>query len=113
MTEFAAASSPLPARPRRLRSLAIALSLTIVALLVVAISSASVAVSEVNLATYKKVGEFELPSPTNATPPTNSLLAQEASAVTYDWDTETLFVAGDGGTSIVQVSKSGALIDSM
>jgi uncharacterized protein YjiK len=113
MTEFAAASSPRPARRQRLRDLAIALSLAIVALLVVAISSASAAVNEVNLATYKKVGQFELPSPTNTTPPTNSLLAQEASAVTYDWDTETLFVAGDGGTSIVQVSKTGALIDSM
>ena len=46
-------------------------------------------------------------------PPTNSLLAQEASAVTYDWDTDTLFVVGDGGTSVVQVSKTGQLIDSM
>ena len=43
------------------------------------------------------------------------LLAQEASAVTYDWDTDTLFgVVGDGGTSVVQVSKTtGALINSM
>ena len=46
-------------------------------------------------------------------PPANSLLAQEASAVTYDWDTDTLFVVGDGGTSIVQVTKTGQLIDSM
>ena len=33
--------------------------------------------------------------------------------MTYDWDTDTLFVVGDGGTSIVQVSKTGQLIDSM
>ena len=33
--------------------------------------------------------------------------------MTYDWDTDTLFVVGDGGTSVVQVSKTGALIDSM
>jgi uncharacterized protein YjiK len=34
--------------------------------------------------------------------------------VTYDWDTDTLFVVGDGGTSVVQVSKTdGHLIDSM
>ena len=42
-----------------------------------------------------------------------ALLAQEASSVTYDWDTDTLFVVGDGGTSVVQVSKTGQLIDSM
>jgi len=33
--------------------------------------------------------------------------------VTYNWDTGTLFVVGDGGTSVVQVSKTGQLIDSM
>ena len=34
--------------------------------------------------------------------------------MTYDWDTDTLFVVGDGGTSVVQVSKTtGALINSM
>ena len=43
-----------------------------------------------------------------------SLLAQEASAVTYDWDTDTLFVVGDGGTSVVQVARRPAqLINSM
>ncbi len=47
------------------------------------------------------------------TPPAGSQLAGEASSVTYDWDTDTLFVVGDEGTSVVQVSKSGALIDSM
>jgi uncharacterized protein YjiK len=41
------------------------------------------------------------------------LLAQEESGVTYDWDTGTLFVVGDGTTSVVQVSKTGQLIDSM
>ena len=50
---------------------------------------------------------FDLPEPTRTTPPANSLLAQEASAVTYNWDTDTLFVVGDGGTSVVQVSKTG------
>ena len=78
-------------------------------------TSASAAVSEVDLAKYAKVGEFPLPTKFNdaAETPANSLLAEEASAVTYDWDTKTLFVAGDGGTSIVQVSKTGQLIDSM
>jgi uncharacterized protein YjiK len=67
----------------------------------------------IDLSRYTRVGRYDLPEPTRTTPPTNSLLAQEVSAVTYDWDTDTLFVVGDGGTSIVQVSKTGQLIDSM
>jgi uncharacterized protein YjiK len=67
----------------------------------------------VDLATYIRVGRFDLPEPTRTTPPAGSLLAQEASAVTYNWDTDTLFVVGDGGTSVVQVRKNGTLIDSM
>jgi uncharacterized protein YjiK len=67
-----------------------------------------------DLSRYVRVGRFNLPEPTRTTPPDGtSLLAQEASAITYDWDTDTLFVVGDGGTSVVQVSKTGVLIDSM
>ena len=33
--------------------------------------------------------------------------------MTYNWDTDTLFVVGDGGTSVVQVTKTGQLINSM
>lgn len=114
MTESAAASSSRPARLKRLRSLSFAFVLALVAMLVVAISSASAAeITEVNLAKYKRVGRFDLPEPTRTTAPEHSLLAQEASAVTYDWDTGTLFVAGDGGTSVVQVNKEGALVNSM
>jgi len=69
--------------------------------------------TSVDLSTYVRVGRFGLPEPTRTTPPANSLLAQEASAVTYNWDTDTLFVVGDGGTSVVQVTKTGQLIDSM
>ncbi|PWT87626.1 MAG: hypothetical protein C5B55_14495, partial [Blastocatellia bacterium] len=70
--------------------------------------------TSVDLGTYLRVGRFDLPEPTRTNHPPNSLLAQEASAVTYDWDTDTLFVVGDGGTSVVQVSKTdGHLIDSM
>ena len=54
-----------------------------------------------------------MPEPTRTAHPVNSLLAQEASAITYNWDTNTLFVVGDGSTSIVQISKAGELIDSM
>jgi len=67
----------------------------------------------VDLSTYVRVGRYDLPEPTRTPAPPNSLLAQEASAITYNWDTDTLFVVGDGGTSVVQVSKMGQLIDSM
>src|SRR5262245_61651903 len=70
-------------------------------------------VTSVDLSTYVRIGRFDLPEPTRTAHPANSLLCQEASAVTYDWDTDTLFVVGDGGTSVVQVSKTGALINSM
>ena len=69
--------------------------------------------TSVDLSKYVRVGRFDLPEPTRTPPPTNSLLAQEASGVTYDWDTDTLFVVGDGGTSVVQVTTTGALLDSM
>ena len=68
----------------------------------------------IDLSQYTRVGRYDLPEPTRTTPPNNiSLLAQEVSGVTYDWDTDTLFVVGDGGTSVVQVDKTGKLIDSM
>ena len=69
--------------------------------------------ASVDLSTYVRIGRYDLPEPTRTVPPANSLLAQEVSGVTYNWDTNTLFVVGDAGTSIVQVSKTGQLIDSM
>jgi uncharacterized protein YjiK len=67
----------------------------------------------VDLSKYVRVARYDLPEPTRTVAPANSLLCQEASSVTYDWDTDTLFVVGDGGTSVVQVTKTGQLIDSM
>ena len=67
----------------------------------------------VNLANYVRVGRYDLPEPTRTAHPVNNLLAQEASAVTYNWDTDTLFIVGDGSTAIVQVSKTGVLINTM
>lgn len=113
MTEPVAASSTRPARPRRLRGLSIAFFLAIVALLAVAVTSASAAVNTVNLAQYKRIERDPLPLPPGTPAPPNSLLAEEASAVTYDPASETLFVVGDGGTSVVQVNKKGELINSM
>ena len=66
-----------------------------------------------NLSNYARVGRYDLPEPSRDPAPSGSLLAQEASGVTYNNVTDTLFVIGDGGTSVVQVSKTGALIDSM
>src|SRR5690348_13725271 len=67
----------------------------------------------VDLSTYQRVARYDLPEPTRTQAPPGSLLAQEASSVTYDWDTDTLFVVGDGGTSVVQVTKTGQLVNSM
>jgi uncharacterized protein YjiK len=71
-------------------------------------------IASIDLSRYTRIARYALPEPTRTTPPDGtSLLAQEASSVTYDWDTDTLFVVGDGGTSVVQVSKTGVLTDSM
>ncbi|MFN0019554.1 MAG: lamin tail domain-containing protein [Pirellulaceae bacterium] len=67
----------------------------------------------VDLSTYVRVGRFDLPEPTRTAAPANNLLAQEASGVAYNWDTDSLFIVGDGGKSVTQVSKTGALIDTM
>lgn len=79
----------------------------------ITLTTAASAVTSVNLEDYQLVGRYALPEPTRVTPPTNSVLAQEVSAVTWNRDTNTLFVLGDGGTSIVQVGLNGNLIDSM
>jgi uncharacterized protein YjiK len=76
-------------------------------------ASAATPLTGVDLSTYVRVGRDDLPEPTRTAAPAGSLLAQEASSVTYDWDTDSLFVVGDGGTSVVQVDKTGHLIDSM
>lgn len=63
----------------------------------------------VDIANYTLAAKYDLPVATSGA----NLLADEASAITYNKDTDTLFVAGDGGTAIVQVDKTGKLIDSM
>jgi uncharacterized protein YjiK len=77
------------------------------------VTRAAAPVTSVDLSTYVRIGRFDLPEPTRTGHPPNSVLAQEASGVTYNWDTDTLFVVGDGGTSVVQVTKTGQLINSM
>ena len=91
--------------------------LKVIASLAVLASAQAVAkadISSIDLSTYVRIGRYNLPEPTRTTPPDAfSLLAQEASAVTYNKDTDTLFVLGDNGRSIVQVTKTGQLINSM
>jgi len=75
------------------------------------------AFSSVDLSRYVRIGRYDLPEPTRTLLPSGTpawnLLAQEASAVTYNKDSDTLFVLGDGGTAIVEVSKTGQLISTM
>ena len=61
-----------------------------------------------DLANYTLVGQYGLQvgSGTN-------LLAGEVSAVTWNKDTDTLFIVGDNGTSVTQIGKTGQLIDTM
>ena len=76
--------------------------------------AANAQITSVDLSQNVRVGRYDLPEPTRtAAPNAFNLLAQEASAVTYNRDTGTLFIVGDGGRAIVQVSKTGALVDSM
>ena len=80
-------------------------------------ASAQSPVTTVDLSRYVRVGRYNLPEPTRTALPAgaaaHNLLCQEASAVTYNWDTDTLFVTGDGAKSITQVSKTGTLINTM
>ena len=50
-------------------------------------------VSTIDLSTYVLVGRYDLPEPTRTVAPANSLLAQEVSAVTYNWDTCLLYTS--------------------
>jgi uncharacterized protein YjiK len=74
-------------------------------------------ITSVDLSNYVRVGRYDLPEyRRTALPvgtPTHNLLCDEASGVAYNWDTDTLFIVGDGGVSVTQVSKTGVLIDTM
>jgi uncharacterized protein YjiK len=55
-----------------------------------------------SLAGYAVAGRFALPA-----------AAKDVSAVTYDWDTHTLFVLGDRADALVEVTLDGALVGAM
>jgi uncharacterized protein YjiK len=92
------------------------MKIKIPAALALSLSAAAAAFAQpasIDLSTYVRVGRYALPEPVNSHPGAPNLLAQEASGVTYNKDTDTLFIVGDGGRAVVQVSKTGQLIDSM
>lgn len=114
MTDRRSGAHPA-ARRRPVRRIAASFALAATVLAGPAIGTAAAApVTEVDLAKYARTAQHDLPEPTRTSgEAAGDLLAKEASAVTYDWDRDTLFVVGDEGTSIVQVSKTGQLIDVM
>ncbi len=73
------------------------------ALGLLASGAANAAITSVDLSNYSLIGSFALPSGP----------AAEASAVTYNSDTGTLFVLGDEGEALVEVTKTGAFVSSM
>ncbi len=60
-------------------------------------------IKDLNLNHYELAATYALPSPS----------ASEASAVTYNWDTGTLFVLGDEGDALVEVTTSGQPVSEM
>lgn len=64
---------------------------------------ASAAISSLNLGNYTLTATYNLPA----------AAASEASAVTYNWNTGTLFVLGDEGDALVEVSKTGQQLSVM
>ncbi len=69
-------------------------------------------VSSVDLSSYSLTGTYLLP-PGDFSQNPAVINAHEASAVTYNWDSNTLFVVGDEGGNIVEVSLTGDLISKM
>lgn len=61
------------------------------------------AVVAIDLAQYVHSATYSLPT----------ITAAEASAVTYNWNTDTLFVLGDEGEYVVEVSKTGQQLSVM
>lgn len=64
---------------------------------------AGAAVNSIDLANYQLTNTYSLPTPQ----------ASEASGVTWNWNTNSLFVIGDEGDAIVEVTPTGSLISSM
>ncbi len=76
-----------------------------------ALSASASAISSVDLSTYSLLNRYALPQQSGAG--LANFLAQEASGVTWNRATNSLFIVGDGSRAIVQVSLTGQLIDVM
>ena len=61
-----------------------------------------------DLANYSLAARYDLPAPDGA-----NLLGRAASGITYNGDSDSLFIVGDHGTSAFQISKTGGFVDSM
>lgn len=67
------------------------------------VSTAALAqLTTINLADYRLSGTFGLPA-----------AAAEASAITYNWDNRNLFVLGDEGDAVVEVTRAGTVVSTM
>ena len=76
-----------PFRSTAIRLLVPALIVAALAGLYVAPRVKAASITQVDLSTHVRVGRYDLPEPKRTVPPANSLLAQEASGVTFNWDT--------------------------
>ncbi|MDX2115727.1 MAG: SdiA-regulated domain-containing protein [Planctomycetota bacterium] len=75
--------------------------------LLAASAPALAGVSSINLSQYQLVSTYNL----SAAPffPASS----EASAITYNWDTGTLFILGDEGDAILEINTDGSFVSTM
>jgi uncharacterized protein YjiK/methionine-rich copper-binding protein CopC len=64
--------------------------------------------ASVDLANYTQTGRYPLPVGTSG-----NQLGKEASGVTYNKKTGTLFIVGDEGTGVVEVTKQGVQVSAM
>jgi uncharacterized protein YjiK len=73
------------------------------ALALIAAGPAAAAISGLDLSDYRLVATYDLPA----------VRAAEASAITWNWDSDSLFVLGDEGDYVVEVNKQGVELSSM
>lgn len=68
--------------------------------------------NDIDLSTYQLTASYALPRGDFSTNPA-VINAHEVSAITYNWDTQTLFVVGDEGGHITEVSLDGVPLSKM
>lgn len=73
-----------------------------IALLGAAVAPLAAQAQALDLSRYTLTASFALPS-----------TASESSAITWNWDSDTLFVVGDEGETITEVARDGTVLGSM